>query len=66
MTLSEFVGYETSGVLFTVVDATKQGYMTTPHTLTIGCKNVARKQYGDKEVVGFEPQTKRNIVVYVK
>ena len=66
MKVSDFVKMETSGALFTVVDANKVGYMTRPDVITVGDKNVLTMQFADAEVIGFEPKTARNITVYVK
>lgn len=68
MKVRDFVKMETSGAMFTLVDASKTGYMTRPDlaTVTIAGASVVASRCGEWEVVGFEPKTKRNILLYAK
>lgn len=68
MTIKEFVKYDLSGVMFTLVDADKRGCLTAPDTATviIADKNVLAERYGEWQVVGFEPRTKRNVLLLAR
>lgn len=65
MKVNEFVKMEKSGVLFTVINADKVGYMTDPSVLLIADKNLVGREYANATVVGFEPISKRNIKLYI-
>ena len=68
MTVKEFNKYVRSAVIFYIVDATKQGYLSEPEKYVIysGDINVIKPLYGDCEVMGFEPRTKKSIYLYIK
>jgi hypothetical protein len=66
MTITEFTRLSVGDVYFEIVDATIPGYMTNPKVLITADKNVVRQQYGDRNVVGFEPKTKKTITLYAK
>ena len=68
MTVKEFYKYVSSPVMFHIVDATKQGYLSEPEKNVIygGDINAIKPLYGDCEVVGFEPRTKKSIYLYIK
>ena len=67
MKLNEFMAMEKSGGLFKLIDATKQGYMNDMcwKVITFADRNVC-EEYGDCDVVGFRPNGKNSIVVYIK
>lgn len=66
MLVKEFVQMEKSGSMFQLVDASKIGYMTYPSVIDIVGRSVAVERYGDYEVVGFSPHSKRAIDLYIK
>ena len=66
MTVAEFVKLDVSGMLFRIVDADRNGYMTHPYILLEGDKNVITQWYGEYEIVGFEGVSKRTIMLYIK
>ncbi len=66
MKVSEFLKLDVSGVMYAVVDAKKSGYMSQPHILVEADRNVVKDLYGNSEVVGFAPKTKRSIFLYIK
>ena len=66
ITVTEFTRLSVDNIYFEIVDATLRGYMTSPKVLITADKNVVRKQYGDREVVGFELKTKKTITLYAK
>jgi hypothetical protein len=68
MTVKEFNTFVKSAVMYHIVDATKQGYLSEPEKNVIygGDINAIKPLYGDCEVVGFEPRTKKSIYLYIK
>lgn len=66
MTVKDFIALEKAGAMFTVVNANRVGYMTNPQIVDVADCNVIGRDYGEYELVGFEPVTKRNIKLYVK
>jgi hypothetical protein len=66
MTLKEFDKLNIGGYMYIVVDANKTGYMTNPNILLIAGRDVAKRDYGDKEVIGVASTHKNKLTVYVK
>lgn len=66
MTVTEFTKLCNGDNYFAIVDAERQGYVSNPHILIEGDKNVARQYYGDREVIGFDVKTKKTILLYTK
>ena len=66
MTVTEFTKLCKGDNYFAIVDASRQGYIASPHILIEGDKNVARHYYGDREVIGFDVKTKKTILLYTK
>lgn len=66
MTVTEFTKLCNGDNYFAIVDANRQGYVSTPRVLIEGGKNVARQYYGDREVIGFDVKTKKTILLYTK
>lgn len=67
MTVTEFTKLCNGDNYFAIVDANRQGYVSTPRVLIEGDKNVVRKEeYGDREVIGFDVKTKKTILLYTK
>lgn len=65
MKVNEFVGIEKSGAMFAIVSADEVGYLTSQKIILEADRNVVLNKYGDCEVVGFEPKTKRTMYLYV-
>ena len=66
MTVREFVRLEKSGCMFRIVDANKPGYMSRNIEELTADRNVMISYYGNCELVGFEPYSKRIITIYAK
>ena len=66
MKVKDFVMLECSGAMFDAIDASLPGCFAFPHLLISADKNVLAQQYGDYDVVHFEPKTKRTIKIYIK
>lgn len=67
MTVKEFVKLDMGGLIFKVVDATRNGYMVKPYALAEADKNVLKRDYGNYEIVGFDIEGRRRVgVLYVK
>lgn len=66
MTVLEFTKLDMQGVMFAVVDANKTGFMSSPSILIEADKNVVRKNYGDREVIGFSLLGKTKMMLYTK
>ena len=67
MTVKEFNKYVKSAVMYHIVDTTKLGYLSDPekNVIYVGDINAIKPIYGDCEVVGFEPRTKKSIYLYI-
>ncbi len=66
MTLKEFDKLNIGGYMYIAVDANKPGFMTDPKVLLIADRNVIRREYGDREVVGVGCTHKNKFTVYLK
>lgn len=66
MTVTEFTKLDKGGLMYKVVDARQNGYLTKPDILIDGDKNVVKKNFPDSEVVGFDIATKKSLYLYIK
>ena len=66
MRVKEFTALEKSGCMFRLVDASKQGYMTTNISFYEANRIAIDEYYGDWIVIGFEPRNSKTITLYVK
>lgn len=66
MTLKEFDKLNIGGYMYIVVDANKPGFMTDPKVLLIAGRDVTKREYGDKEVIGVASTHKNKLTVYLK
>ena len=66
MNVTEFTKLSVGNELFRIVDADKQGYMSSPFVLVEADKNVVRERFGNRSVIGFEIATKKCIILYTK
>lgn len=65
MKVKEFINLG-GGSWYQLVDATRGGYMTSPHILIEADRNVVSERYGDKEIVHIEAIKKGTIRLFVK
>ena len=66
MRVKDFLPLEKSGCLYRIVDASIPGYMTRNIEMMTADRNVMKKFYGEWEVVGFEPYSKKTITLFAK
>lgn len=66
MVVRALLSKDRGNTMYRVIDANKQGYMTSPVTLIEADKNVVRDRYGDSDLVGFAPIGKNKIALYVQ
>ena len=65
MTVNDIIKIS-GGSMYKVVDATRQGYMTSPVIILVADRNVVGKECGDMEVVAMEAYKKNGLTLYVK
>ena len=69
MTVTEFTRMDNGGVMYKLVDATRQGHLTDPNgAVLLGGvdKNVARVRYGNYTVTSFDVTAKNRITLHIK
>lgn len=68
MLVKDFVAMDKFGSLFQVVDATRTGYVSYPDqcTLITGDRNVVCKEFGEHEVVGIAPKSRRALLIFIQ
>ena len=52
--------------MFKLIDANKKGYLSYPHILYEGDRNVVNQFYGDRTVICYEAIKKNWIALYIK
>ena len=65
MKVQDFIKLEKTGTLYRVVDASKRGYMSDPEILITADRNVVKDRFGDCDLIGFAPATKKEILLYI-
>lgn len=63
--VKEFIKGDKGAAMYRVIDATKQGYMTSPVVLIEADRNVVIERYGHAYLEGFAAIGKNKIALYV-
>lgn len=66
MVVRALLSKDKGNTMYRVIDASKQGYMTSPVTLIEADRNVVGDRYGDNDLVGFTPIGKNKMALYVR
>lgn len=66
MSVCDFTKIDKHGLMYRLVDATKQPCMTKPVILEEAGRSVIVERFGDREVVGYGIASKTTMILYVK